>query len=47
MDAVLNETTTSAPLLEIRNLSISYFTRAGEVPAVRDFSLTLHPGELK
>lgn len=45
MDAVLNETTTSAPLLEIRNLSISYFTRAGEVPAVRDFSLTLHPGE--
>jgi len=45
MDAVPSETTTSGPLLEIRNLSVSYFTRAGEVPAVRDFSLTLHPGE--
>ncbi len=33
------------PLLEIRDLSVSYFTRAGEVPAVKDFSLTIHKGE--
>ncbi|MBK8908180.1 MAG: ABC transporter ATP-binding protein [Rhodospirillales bacterium] len=33
------------PLLEIENLSISYFTRAGVIPAVADFSLTLHKGE--
>ncbi len=33
------------PLLEIENLCISYFTRAGEIPAVVDFSLTLHAGE--
>ncbi|MGI9338046.1 MAG: dipeptide ABC transporter ATP-binding protein [Gammaproteobacteria bacterium] len=35
----------NAPLLEIENLNISYFTRRGEVPAVLDFNLTLHPGE--
>ena len=33
------------PLLEIENLCISYFTRAGEIPAVVDFSMTLHAGE--
>ncbi|EKE78802.1 dipeptide ABC transporter ATP-binding protein [Oceanibaculum indicum] len=33
------------PVLEIENLSISYFTRAGEIPAVVDFSLTLNEGE--
>jgi peptide/nickel transport system ATP-binding protein len=33
------------PLLEIDNLCLSYFTRAGEIPAVFDFSLTLRPGE--
>jgi peptide/nickel transport system ATP-binding protein len=33
------------PLLEIENLCISYFTRAGEIPAVVDFSLTLDAGE--
>jgi len=33
------------PVLECRNLSLSYFTRAGEIPAVIDFSLTLMPGE--
>ena len=32
------------PLLEIENLCISYFTRAGEIPAVVDFSMTLHAG---
>ena len=34
-----------APLLEIENLCISYFTRAGEIPAVVDFSLKLDVGE--
>ncbi len=33
------------PILECRNLCISYFTRSGEIPAVRDFNLTLMPGE--
>jgi peptide/nickel transport system ATP-binding protein len=33
------------PLLEIENLCLSYFTRAGEVPAVENFSLTLKAGE--
>ena len=33
------------PLLEIENLCLSYYTRAGEIPAVVDFSLTLYPGE--
>ncbi|MEQ8247697.1 MAG: ABC transporter ATP-binding protein [Alphaproteobacteria bacterium] len=35
----------AAPLLDIRNLSISYFGRAGEIPAVIDFSLRLETGE--
>ncbi|MCR9255467.1 MAG: ABC transporter ATP-binding protein [Alphaproteobacteria bacterium] len=33
------------PILEIKDLSISYFTRAGEVPAVMDFNLTLYENE--
>ena len=33
------------PVLEIESLDISYFTRAGEIPAVIDFSLTVQPGE--
>ncbi|WGI20700.1 ABC transporter ATP-binding protein [Amylibacter sp. IMCC11727] len=33
------------PILEIDNLSISFFTRAGEIPAVMDFSTTVMPGE--
>lgn len=33
------------PILECRNLCISYFTRAGEIPAVVDFNLKLMPGE--
>jgi len=36
---------TDAPLLEIKNLCLSYFTRAGEVPAVIDFSLSMKAGE--
>ncbi len=33
------------PLLEIRDLRVSYATRAGEVPAVHDFSLSVGAGE--
>ena len=33
------------PVLEIQDLCLSYFTRAGEIPAVVDFSATLAPGE--
>ncbi|MGE0822443.1 MAG: ABC transporter ATP-binding protein [Candidatus Binatia bacterium] len=33
------------PLLSIRNLSVSFFTDRGEVPAVRDVSLTLSAGQ--
>jgi peptide/nickel transport system ATP-binding protein len=35
----------ATPVLECRNLCISYFTRAGEIPAVVDFNMTLMPGE--
>ncbi len=37
--------TDPTPVLECRNLSISYFTRAGEIPAVVDFNLRLMSGE--
>ena len=33
------------PILEIDNLSISFFTRLREIPAVMDFSATIMPGE--
>ena len=33
------------PVLECKDLCISYFTRAGEIPAVVDFDLTVMPGE--
>jgi peptide/nickel transport system ATP-binding protein len=33
------------PILEIDNLYISFFTRAGEIPAVMDFSCKVMPGE--
>ncbi|WP_250157326.1 dipeptide ABC transporter ATP-binding protein [Tianweitania aestuarii] len=33
------------PILEIENLSISFFTRKGEIPAVMDFSCSVMPGE--
>src|ERR1700736_3186636 len=33
------------PILECRNLSVSYAVRTGEVPAVIDFSLALTRGE--
>lgn len=41
-EAVRNAT---QPILEIENLSISFFTRRGEIPAVMDFSCTVMPGE--
>lgn len=33
------------PILEIENLSISFFTQAGEIPAVMDFSCIVRPGD--
>ena len=33
------------PILEIDNLSISFFTRLREIPAVMDFSVSVEPGE--
>jgi peptide/nickel transport system ATP-binding protein len=33
------------PVLVCKDLCISYYTRAGEIPAVVDFSLTVLPGE--
>ncbi len=33
------------PILEIDSLSISFFTRLREIPAVMDFSVTVQPGE--
>ena len=33
------------PVLEIDKLSISFFTRLREIPAVMDFSVTVEPGE--
>jgi len=35
----------NAPVLEIKDLNLSYWTRAGEIPAVIDFSLTVQKGE--
>jgi len=36
---------TDTPILELDNLSISFFTRAATIPAVMDFSCTVLPGE--
>jgi peptide/nickel transport system ATP-binding protein len=33
------------PVLDIQNLSISFYTRMGEIPAVMDFSCVVRPGE--
>ncbi len=35
----------AVPVLECRNVNISYYTRAGEIPAVVDFNLKVMPGE--
>ena len=37
--------TDATPILECENVCISYFTRAGEIPAVVDFNLKVMPGE--
>lgn len=37
--------TSANAVLEIENLNVSYYTRAGEIPAVTDFSLSLREGE--
>src|SRR5919109_1191748 len=37
--------TDPTPVLECKDLCISYFTRAGEIPAVVDFNVTVMPGE--
>ena len=37
--------TTADPILQIENLSVSFFTRRGEIPAVMDFSCKVMPGE--
>ncbi|MFO1207842.1 MAG: ABC transporter ATP-binding protein [Amaricoccus sp.] len=36
---------THEPILAIENLSISFFTRAAEIPAVMNFSATVEPGQ--
>ncbi len=42
----MNQTeSTVEPILEIDNLNISFFVRAGEIPAVMDFSCKVMPGE--
>jgi peptide/nickel transport system ATP-binding protein len=40
-----NGTGEATPILECRDLCLSYFTRSGEIPAVVDFNLTLRAGE--
>ena len=40
-----NRESYDGPILEISNLSISFFTRLREIPAVMDFSCTVMPGE--
>ncbi|HEY4192987.1 MAG TPA: ABC transporter ATP-binding protein [Mesorhizobium sp.] len=38
-------TANAEPIIEIENLSISFFTRKGEIPAVMDFSCSVMAGE--
>jgi len=40
-----SSTSDQTPVLECKDLCISYYTRAGEIPAVVDFNLTVMPGE--
>src|SRR5918911_317012 len=39
------ESRMESPILTLENLSVSYATRSGQVPAVTDVSLELAPGE--
>lgn len=41
----MKDTSYDGPILEIENLSISFFTRLVEIPAVMDFSCVVQPGE--
>ena len=41
----MSKTEYKGPILEIDQLSISFFTRLREIPAVMDFSVTVQPGE--
>ena len=41
----MKDTSNEGPILEIDNLSISFFTRLVEIPAVMDFSCVVQPGE--
>ncbi len=41
----LSDAKYDGPILEIDNLSISFFTRTREIPAVMDFSCNVRPGE--
>ena len=41
----MTDTRNEVPVLEVENLAISYKTRYGMVPAVRDVSFKLNRGE--
>ena len=41
----MKDDTYDGPILEIDSLSISFFTRLREIPAVMDFSCRVRPGE--
>ncbi|MDD9851770.1 MAG: ABC transporter ATP-binding protein [Gammaproteobacteria bacterium] len=41
----MSDSDQTSPVLECRDLCISYYTRAGEIPAVVDFNLVVRPGE--
>ena len=41
----MDKTDFDGPILEIDKLSISFFTRLNEIPAVMDFSVAVQPGE--
>ncbi|MGJ8610472.1 MAG: ATP-binding cassette domain-containing protein, partial [Octadecabacter sp.] len=41
----MEKQTYDGPILEIDRLSISFFTRLREIPAVMNFSASLQPGE--
>jgi peptide/nickel transport system ATP-binding protein len=45
METKMAKAQDNTPILEIENLDISFFTKAGEIPAVMDFSCTVMPGE--
>jgi oligopeptide/dipeptide ABC transporter ATP-binding protein len=44
--AAQGQTERKQPVLDIRDLSIAYRSQSGDVRAVRDVSLALHPGEV-